>query len=140
MRIFFFFQAEDGIRDIGVTGVQTCALPISTGPPQRPLRSCRRSPWRSCGHQETEERGSTVTATTPTDGYLAERRRSAELMAARQLIEQVPCEELDAVVRVAAAVAGVSYGTVNLLDETVQHQLSCAGFTGGPTPREGSLC
>src|SRR5258707_8358268 len=26
---FFFFQAEDGIRDIGVTGVQTCALPIS---------------------------------------------------------------------------------------------------------------
>src|SRR3712207_1959387 len=27
--VFFFFQAEDGIRDIGVTGVQTCALPIS---------------------------------------------------------------------------------------------------------------
>src|SRR3712207_4537106 len=28
MIVFFFFQAEDGIRDIGVTGVQTCALPI----------------------------------------------------------------------------------------------------------------
>src|SRR5205823_9643248 len=27
---FFFFQAEDGIRDKLVTGVQTCALPIST--------------------------------------------------------------------------------------------------------------
>src|SRR5437764_14542036 len=27
---FFFFQAEDGIRDTSVTGVQTCALPIST--------------------------------------------------------------------------------------------------------------
>src|SRR3712207_5241151 len=26
--LVFFFQAEDGIRDIGVTGVQTCALPI----------------------------------------------------------------------------------------------------------------
>src|SRR5260370_13402201 len=26
---FFFFQAEDGIRDSSVTGVQTCALPIS---------------------------------------------------------------------------------------------------------------
>src|SRR5215469_14606145 len=26
---FFFFQAEDGIRDLYVTGVQTCALPIS---------------------------------------------------------------------------------------------------------------
>src|SRR2546430_9339613 len=27
--LFFFFQAEDGIRDLTVTGVQTCALPIS---------------------------------------------------------------------------------------------------------------
>src|SRR5256885_8264240 len=29
IRFFFFFQAEDGIRDYKVTGVQTCALPIS---------------------------------------------------------------------------------------------------------------
>src|SRR3989454_9039511 len=28
LHIFFFFQAEDGIRDYKVTGVQTCALPI----------------------------------------------------------------------------------------------------------------
>src|SRR6266436_8525502 len=28
IRFFFFFQAEDGIRDVAVTGVQTCALPI----------------------------------------------------------------------------------------------------------------
>src|SRR5690554_7247953 len=28
LHIFFFFQAEDGIRDADVTGVQTCALPI----------------------------------------------------------------------------------------------------------------
>src|SRR2546430_4345931 len=28
---FFFFQAEDGIRDLTVTGVQTCALPIFGG-------------------------------------------------------------------------------------------------------------
>src|SRR2546429_6726850 len=27
-RVYFFFQAEDGIRDVAVTGVQTCALPI----------------------------------------------------------------------------------------------------------------
>src|SRR5947209_8937057 len=32
----FFFQAEDGIRDIGVTGVQTCALPILEPGPRRP--------------------------------------------------------------------------------------------------------
>src|SRR2546429_4815728 len=30
---FFFFQAEDGIRDVAVTGVQTCALPISGNGP-----------------------------------------------------------------------------------------------------------
>ena len=28
---YFFFQAEDGIRDTSVTGVQTCALPIYDG-------------------------------------------------------------------------------------------------------------
>src|SRR2546426_5016224 len=33
MNIFFFFQAEDGIRDYKVTGVQTCALPISERSP-----------------------------------------------------------------------------------------------------------
>src|SRR5690349_23303227 len=33
---FFFFQAEDGIRDLYVTGVQTCALPISAAAAARP--------------------------------------------------------------------------------------------------------
>src|SRR2546422_7306484 len=28
-QFFFFFQAEDGIRDVAVTGVQTCALPMA---------------------------------------------------------------------------------------------------------------
>src|SRR2546427_4308046 len=35
--LFFFFQAEDGIRDLTVTGVQTCALPISWGYPVTPI-------------------------------------------------------------------------------------------------------
>src|SRR2546421_8138687 len=48
--LFFFFQAEDGIRDLIVTGVQTCALPISAdrdphlARPRletRPLARCR---------------------------------------------------------------------------------------------------
>src|SRR5256886_9822277 len=42
MRFFFFFQAEDGIRDLTVTGVQTCALPISLGRRVAP-RSARRA-------------------------------------------------------------------------------------------------
>src|SRR6476661_7323362 len=35
MYVFFFFQAEDGIRACSVTGVQTCALPISFDPQGR---------------------------------------------------------------------------------------------------------
>src|SRR5207249_5318317 len=38
----FFFQAEDGIRDRNVTGVQTCALPISGHPAARPCRGTSR--------------------------------------------------------------------------------------------------
>src|SRR5256885_6099439 len=40
---FFFFQAEDGIRDYKVTGVQTCALPISRDRAARTRGSRRRS-------------------------------------------------------------------------------------------------
>src|SRR5947209_17173836 len=40
--LFFFFQAEDGIRDIGVTGVQTCALPISFSS-RRSTSACAKS-------------------------------------------------------------------------------------------------
>src|SRR2546422_6142166 len=36
---FFFFQAEDGIRDVAVTGVQTCALPISLDRDRRRRRA-----------------------------------------------------------------------------------------------------
>src|SRR5206468_7732295 len=38
--VFFFFQAEDGIRDLIVTGVQTCALPI----------------WFKSGHPDQSDR------------------------------------------------------------------------------------
>src|SRR5436190_23551322 len=38
--ISFFFQAEDGIRDHCVTGVQTCALPISAKPPPFGIPVC----------------------------------------------------------------------------------------------------
>src|SRR5260221_10907882 len=49
---FFFFQAEDGIRDHCVTGVQTCALPISRGArsrhPSRSVRTRDRRASRQC--------------------------------------------------------------------------------------------
>src|SRR5690606_39689642 len=43
--LVFFFQAEDGIRDFHVTGVQTCALPISSSFRWRPRPGSR---WASC--------------------------------------------------------------------------------------------
>src|SRR4029079_4594258 len=63
--LFFLFQAEDGIRDKLVTGVQTCALPISIaaagcGSTSRSTRSPRRWPTR-CGRCSTRK-GETMTA------------------------------------------------------------------------------
>src|SRR5256885_3035785 len=57
---FFFFQAEDGIRDYKVTGVQTCALPICRHARPRaaapPVRSPRphRTRSLSCAHPPPE--------------------------------------------------------------------------------------
>src|SRR2546427_12637074 len=55
--VFFFFQAEDGIRDLTVTGVQTCALPISHEPGARrdrldllPLEGLRLGGPTAIGH------------------------------------------------------------------------------------------
>src|SRR5258706_5789744 len=49
---FFFFQAEDGIRDWSVTGVQTCALPISSHEKRVPhlLRRARRPSQANGAH------------------------------------------------------------------------------------------
>src|SRR6266487_4950065 len=48
MVFFFFFQAEDGIRDGRVTGVQTCALPISLpGLPRAYIRPRQARPRRT---------------------------------------------------------------------------------------------
>src|SRR5699024_11875028 len=49
----FFFQAEDGIRDRNVTGVQTCALPICGRATERK---------RSCEEHDSATRPQTVTA------------------------------------------------------------------------------
>src|SRR5256885_12239049 len=56
--VFFFFQAEDGIRDYKVTGVQTCALPIWPKlPPHRPLTDLReRLDPQCCGTSVCRDR------------------------------------------------------------------------------------
>src|SRR2546426_6784980 len=57
--VFFFFQAEDGIRDYKVTGVQTCALPIS-----RASRHRRSPPRRSFSCATSRRRSATPTSTS----------------------------------------------------------------------------
>src|SRR6266487_3100226 len=47
----FFFQAEDGIRDGRVTGVQTCALPISPTTRSTGKWSCERGTWTRWGSE-----------------------------------------------------------------------------------------
>src|SRR2546422_9927378 len=49
---FFFFQAEDGIRDVAVTGVQTCALPISCARRRHIHRRRRRGAHAEAAGQE----------------------------------------------------------------------------------------
>src|SRR5438067_10711640 len=91
---FFFFQAEDGIRDRNVTGVQTCALPISAV----------REAW-----QETGELAA-----------LAERRSNAEERALREgasdragvLASRIAATEARLAVLAAAYTAEVAYGAL----------------------------
>src|SRR5690554_7736023 len=81
----FFFQAEDGIRDADVTGVQTCALPISAvvkHPPgvQRPARvnshvSPRPVDGRAGVEGDDVERAVVVAFVVPVGGLL---KRSEE--------------------------------------------------------------
>src|SRR6266511_4834184 len=57
---FFFFQAEDGIRDFHVTGVQTCALPISGCPTDTGLVTDPASRSSMCGGEPAHRRPDTT--------------------------------------------------------------------------------
>ena len=68
-----------------------------------------------------------------------ERRRLAALHEYR-LLDAPAGDELEAVVRVAATVAGVPTATLNLIDENRQCQLTTTGFAGGISARTDSMC
>ncbi|PPK98833.1 phospho-acceptor domain-containing protein [Kineococcus xinjiangensis] len=70
---------------------------------------------------------------------LAEAARLAALHEYR-LLDTPADDELTAIVRVAALVAGVPYATLNLIDEQRQCQLTTAGFDGADSSREDSMC
>src|SRR6201994_5149025 len=56
----FFFQGEDGIRDVAVTGVQTCALPISARRRRHRVRRHARRLRRAARGDEAPDRKSVV--------------------------------------------------------------------------------
>src|SRR5262250_2464975 len=67
--LFFFFQAEDGIRDTSVTGVQTCALPIFAEGVKRAVPAA---------DQLYFDRGTLCSTSTPTPSPRRSSRRSPD--------------------------------------------------------------
>src|SRR5256886_6928045 len=105
--VCFFFQAEDGIRDLTVTGVQTCALPISSvarrDPPIKPapigeLRSAPRSPrmlrgksaWKWRGYESKNDCIDSGVVLCRSGSVLRRRRIYGHLEAERGQIEDGP--------------------------------------------------
>src|SRR5687768_17839068 len=68
----FFFQAEDGIRDVAVTGVQTCALPIC-----REIQKMSHAAWSPLRRRGSE------TSLTPTNMLTVARIRTTAVPAAK---------------------------------------------------------
>src|SRR5690349_25073951 len=81
----FFFQAEDGIRDLYVTGVQTCALPICSSTPPAPCSSVPCTSGRGSVASSRRPAGSPgTTGTGPTSVRSEERRVGKECRTRRQ--------------------------------------------------------
>src|SRR3712207_8540462 len=87
--LFFFFQAEDGIRDIGVTGVQTCALPISDR-----VRDRARRDDRALADHEARDRGDGADAARVGEADVrAGEVVGGDLVLARAEIGRASCRE-----------------------------------------------
>src|SRR5260370_36394342 len=92
--LFFFFQAEDGIRDSSVTGVQTCALPISVHPRQGvfqlPGVPAGRSLLDLPGDRDSHLRGARARA-VGADGVVGAAAHQLSVVAAGKIrVEEVP--------------------------------------------------
>src|SRR2546425_4070546 len=95
--MFFFFQAEDGIRDKLVTGVQTCALPISAGcvvtaswmfgSNGTPVWSMRVTPALSSSFQTLRS-----TRSTPRSEEHTSELQSLAYLVCRLLLEKKKCD------------------------------------------------
>ncbi|WNV75924.1 diguanylate cyclase domain-containing protein [Geodermatophilus sp. DSM 44513] len=66
--------------------------------------------------------------------------RQAELLESAGLLDGVPDADLDAIVRLAAAVTGLPMAAVHLFDADTQHQVATHGFPAASMPRPDTLC
>src|SRR5256885_4743012 len=85
--LFFFFQAEDGIRDYKVTGVQTCALPISLLPVRFVATSATRVSLR------LRARATTCSSTRRSDHLATFGAGASELESGAGKIGRASCRE-----------------------------------------------
>src|SRR6266496_4819074 len=99
---FFFFQAEDGIRDLYVTGVQTCALPICAPDAGRLLDAQPRPPRGRAREQVLAQAAGNPMALIELSRVIAVNPAAGRRWAA----EPLPPTE-----RLAAVIAGL-YGTL----------------------------
>lgn len=83
-----------------------------------------------------------LAATTgpPTTGGTTPEDHRVAVLHGYRVLDTPSDPELDAVVRLAAALTGVSTATVNLIDSTRQCQLGAVGFDGTTSPRSESMC
>ncbi len=70
----------------------------------------------------------------------ADERERARVLSAYDVIGRPPRRELEALVDLAAQVAGVPFAAINLFSPELQHQVATSGFEGKDTPREDSMC
>src|SRR2546429_2768247 len=91
---FFFFQAEDGIRDVAVTGVQTCALPISIIALKRGLNPA---------HSVLILAGATTIGTQAAVEYVCQQNSLEELLLRLSVSNSGELKPFEAVIRVKVA-------------------------------------
>src|SRR6266540_5826370 len=112
---FFFFQAEDGIRDRDVTGIQTCALPISpTAPTRVPIDLLLRVA-RSAGGREG---GCTIEGTVDPGAEVRVEGRAVEPAADGRFAVRLPARK--------GGARGASVVTRDASGRVLERRVACA--------------
>src|SRR5215217_3695662 len=138
----FFFQAEDGIRVIGVTGVQTCALPISKRRPRRPYQRPEISIRSSAARSKRSSSKSTSEDAAPGTLVCVAMTLQGTPSARRGRLLQLPSQLADLVAELrgvleAQLLRGREHLLLELHDRRFQLRWSHVGLPLAPPPPPG---